>query len=214
MVLCVLPNKRAFIGRSNVLRLQIANDEGTITEYEFDSDVITVGRTANNTIQLNERNISRSHLRLVREEGSCFVEDAGSSFGLRLNGALLVERTRILPGDRVELGDFMLRIAPDPGEITAEIELGDGGDSVETIAGGVQGHLIVTTGPDSGAAFPLDRISMMLGSAEHNPITVRGPGIAEVHAEITWKEDEGFSIEELNAHIRIRKEVLEAKETQ
>jgi len=190
------------------LKLQIANDTGSITEYEFDSDIVTVGRNAENTIQLVERNVSRKHLRLVRENGTTYLEDAGSSFGLRLNGNRVSERTKILPGDRVGIGDFILRMAPGPGEITAEIEVPVSETQGSPIPGGVKGHLVVMSGPDEGSAYPLDRTSMMIGTAEHNAIAISGKGIAEVHAEIRWT-DEGFEIEEMNGDVVVNALLVE-----
>ena len=145
----------------------------------------------------------------MRENGSTFLEDAGSSFGLRLNGNRVSERTKVLPGDRVGIGDFSLRIAPGPGEITAEIELPGTDTAGSLIPGGVKGHLVVMSGPEEGSAFPLDRTSMMIGSAEHNAITISGEGIAEVHAELRWS-DEGFEIEEMNGDVVVNALLVES----
>ena len=190
------------------MKLQVANDEGSVTEYEFAEDVLTIGRLPKNTIQLPERNVSREHLRLVKEDGETFVEDMGSSFGIQLNGTRIDARTKVLPGDRIKVGDYTLRIALNPGEVTAEIELKGSGES-ERIEGGVQGHLVLLNGPDEGAAFPLDRTSMLIGRGEHNSIVVRGRGVAEVHAEIRW-DGQSFEIEEINGDVVVNNLLVES----
>ncbi len=183
------------------LKLQIADDAGSVSEVAFEESVMTIGRAGTNSIQLDERNVSRSHARLVREGDDCFIEDAGSSFGLRVNGTRVASRSQIFPGDRIVIGDYTLRLAPNPDEVTAEIEVKAGGPNA--IPSKASGHLVVLTGADEGAAYPLDQTPMTLGSAEHNPISIRGRGICEVHAEFTWTEEEGFSVEEMNGVVRI-----------
>ena len=54
--------------------------------------------------------LSRQHARLFVEEGRLFVEDAGSSNGLWVDGERIDGRTELRDGDTVRVGDFNLRV--------------------------------------------------------------------------------------------------------
>jgi ABC transport system ATP-binding/permease protein len=71
-----------------VLKLIIEDDEGRKTVVPFVREEITIGRQEGNTIRLTERNVSRRHARLLRQNGRVVVEDLGSSNGTRINGEI------------------------------------------------------------------------------------------------------------------------------
>lgn len=69
---------------------------------------VRIGRDAGD-LRLRDGRVSRRHVRVWEEEGSYFVEDVGSTNGSRLNGQLL-ERTRSLDdGDKIYLGNTVLK---------------------------------------------------------------------------------------------------------
>jgi pSer/pThr/pTyr-binding forkhead associated (FHA) protein len=92
------------------MKLIIEDDEGRKTVVQLVRDEITIGRQDGNTIRLTERNVSRRHARLVKEDGNVLIEDLGSYNGVRVNGERITGRTRIKEGDLVEIGDYDLGI--------------------------------------------------------------------------------------------------------
>jgi pSer/pThr/pTyr-binding forkhead associated (FHA) protein len=92
------------------MKLIIEDDEGRKTVVQLVRDEITIGRQDGNTIRLTERNVSRRHARLVKENGNVLIEDLGSYNGVRVNGEKIIGRTRIKEGDLVEIGDYDLGI--------------------------------------------------------------------------------------------------------
>src|ERR1043165_4366171 len=92
------------------MKLIIEDDEGRKTVVPFVRDEITIGRQDGNTIRLTERNVSRRHARLVKENGSLLIEDLGSYNGVRVNGEKTTEKRKIKEGDLVEIGDSALGI--------------------------------------------------------------------------------------------------------
>jgi pSer/pThr/pTyr-binding forkhead associated (FHA) protein len=95
-----------------VFKLTIEDDEGKTTVIPLIRDEMTIGRQDGNTIRLTERNISRKHARLLRQNGTLYVEDLASYTGVRVNGARIVAVTPVAEGDEVQIGDYklMLRI--------------------------------------------------------------------------------------------------------
>src|SRR5437868_4908862 len=93
-----------------MMKLIIEDDEGRKTVVPLIRDEMTIGRQDGNTIRLTERNVSRRHARLVKDDGNVLVEDLGSYNGVRVNGEKIAGPTKIKEGDLVEIGDYDLGI--------------------------------------------------------------------------------------------------------
>src|SRR5438105_11173814 len=93
-----------------MMKLIIEDDEGRKTVVPLVRDEITIGRQDGNTIRLTERNVSRRHARLVKDNGFVLIEDLGSYNGVRVNGEKISGPTKIKEGDLVEIGDYDLGI--------------------------------------------------------------------------------------------------------
>ena len=75
-------------------------DGRTVQEVRLDRPVLTVGRQDGRDIQIKHQSVSRTHARIIAENGAWFVEDAGSVNGIVFNGQR-VQRAAINNGDRV-----------------------------------------------------------------------------------------------------------------
>ncbi len=93
-----------------MLKLIIEDDEGRKTVVPFVRDEITIGRQEGNTIRLTERNVSRRHARLVRQNGHVVVEDLGSYNGVLINGERIQGQTELRDGDLIQIGDYDLAV--------------------------------------------------------------------------------------------------------
>ncbi len=78
-----------------------------------DLPVLTVGRTPDNGLVLNDPAISRSHARLTWEDGTVWLQDLGSRHGTFVNGTRLQERRSVGLGDEIRLGPLPLRLEAD-----------------------------------------------------------------------------------------------------
>jgi pSer/pThr/pTyr-binding forkhead associated (FHA) protein len=54
--------------------------------YNIDSDIVTIGRSSENDIQISDKFISREHLRIRQKGDKFFVRDLGSENGTFVNG--------------------------------------------------------------------------------------------------------------------------------
>jgi pSer/pThr/pTyr-binding forkhead associated (FHA) protein len=93
-----------------VFKLTIEDDEGKTTVVPLARDEITIGRLEGNTIRLTERNVSRRHARLVRQNGALYIEDLASFTGVRVNGAKIATATALQEGDEVQIGDYRIAL--------------------------------------------------------------------------------------------------------
>lgn len=91
-------------------KLIIEDDAGKTIAVPLARDEITIGRKEGNTIRLTERNVSRFHARLTRQNGQVFIQDCESYTGVRINGDRIRGRVEVREGDLIEIGDYHLAL--------------------------------------------------------------------------------------------------------
>src|SRR5258708_8849840 len=75
--------------------------------------LVSLGGSAECTVPIRDRFLSRRHAEIVQEEGQWFVRDCGSVNGTMLNGARIHGRLPLKDGDRITLGDSEVVIHSD-----------------------------------------------------------------------------------------------------
>lgn len=70
---------------------------------------LSIGRSKEADIQIEDRYASSIHARLFSREGRHFVEDMKSTNGTLLNGAALNGEAELVDGDTVQIGDTVFR---------------------------------------------------------------------------------------------------------
>ncbi len=76
--------------------------------FDISQEAATLGRGINNDIVINDREISRNHLRLLRAGDGLTVEDLGSTNGTFVNGKRIAGVTPLNIGDMIGLGDTVV----------------------------------------------------------------------------------------------------------
>ena len=109
-----------------MLKLLIRDDEGHETVVPLVRQEITIGRQAGNMVRLTERNVSRRHARLSRQNGTVFLEDLASANGTQVNGERLEGQVALGVGDQVRIGNYQLSIRFD--QVAVETPRAKGGD--------------------------------------------------------------------------------------
>lgn len=74
-------------------------------EHLLAGAVTRIGREMENEIVITSKRVSREHARLLRDDRSIRLEDAGSTNGTFLNDARLREPALLRDGDRIAIGD-------------------------------------------------------------------------------------------------------------
>ncbi|HET9449949.1 MAG TPA: FHA domain-containing protein, partial [Aggregicoccus sp.] len=93
--------------------LVVLHPDGTETEHPFEGE-LSIGRQEGGDLVLPDGGVSRRHALLRTEEGAVVLEDAGSANGTYVEGVRLEAPCVLLPGVQVQLGDYLLRLAPPP----------------------------------------------------------------------------------------------------
>jgi len=71
--------------------------------FEFENDSICIGRSEENDIQLIDRNISRNHLKIFREQEKYFIMDLGSKNGTYINSKQVVPDMKTMLTDPIPI---------------------------------------------------------------------------------------------------------------
>ena len=74
-------------------------------EVPLSGDEITIGRDPENSVVLDDVQISRHHLRIYRDKQNWLIEDLNSTNGTTVNGKALKKVQKLKHGDLVTMGD-------------------------------------------------------------------------------------------------------------
>jgi len=98
------------------MKLIIEDDEGRRTVIPVVRDELTIGRNESNMVRLMEKNVSRRHARLVKEDGHFFIEDLNSFTGVRVNGEKVQGKRVVHEGDLIQISEYDLSLQASPEE--------------------------------------------------------------------------------------------------
>src|SRR5580700_11629312 len=105
----------------------IISEKGGAERREgFDKGEINVGRVQGNDLMLPKGNVSKHHARLLFRDARFIVTDLKSTNGTYVNGRKISQATIVREGDKIYIGDFVLRLETGG---AASQPLGDAHDS-------------------------------------------------------------------------------------
>ena len=91
--------------------LVVVTEKGGQERQEaFRSPELTIGRVHGNDLVLPKGNVSKRHARILYREGRFIVTDLNSTNGTYVNRRRITQATIIRDGDKVYVGDFVIRI--------------------------------------------------------------------------------------------------------
>src|SRR5689334_10660328 len=98
-------------------RIKVIAGPGLGSELELDEGDSTIGRSPENTLVINDGNVSRVHARFRSNGNRVAVMDAGSRNGVYVNDRKLEgdEMQPLGPGDRVVIGQSIIELFADNG---------------------------------------------------------------------------------------------------
>ncbi len=88
----------------------ISEKGGAERKETFDKNEINVGRVQGNDLMLPKGNVSKHHARLLFRDGRFIVTDLKSTNGTYVNGRKIAQATIVREGDKIYIGDFVLRV--------------------------------------------------------------------------------------------------------
>jgi pilus assembly protein CpaF len=88
----------------------VSEKGGSERRVNFTTNAVSIGRVQGNELTLNKTNVSKQHARLTYRDGVFSVSDLHSTNGTYVNKRRIVEPTKLAEGDRLFIGDFVLKI--------------------------------------------------------------------------------------------------------
>jgi pSer/pThr/pTyr-binding forkhead associated (FHA) protein len=164
-------------------KLVISDDKGHTTVVPLLRDEITIGREDGNSIRLTERNVSRSHARLLKRNEAYIVEDLGSYNGVTINGERIDEKAELAVGDQLGIGDYDLAFQSDAPATRKKMTA-----AAPKPKSAPPPRLVVLSDPVIGAEFSLSKPALRIGRDERLDIWINHKSISHEHAEVQLKE--------------------------
>lgn len=179
-------------------KLHIQDDEGNTTVVPVTTDTITIGRNDQNTIQLTERNVSRFHARVYREDKVLYVEDIRSSYGTRVNGIRITEPIPLKAQDTVQVGDYKIRYRQELAagrpissrQRTSPLDMSatDSGDGTRLNLPEHARALLHVNGPGVDLEHPMTTTPIFIGSGSTNDCIVKHRDLADRHLQVSYEK--------------------------
>jgi pilus assembly protein CpaF len=88
----------------------ISEKGGAERRETFDRTEISIGRVQGNDLMLPKGNVSKHHARLIFRDARFIVTDLKSTNGTYVNGRKIAQATIVREGDKIYIGDFVLRV--------------------------------------------------------------------------------------------------------
>ena len=90
-------------------KLTIRFNSRKIDELILKYEVMTIGRSADNDLRLEDTTVSNHHARIIRKKDGLYIEDCNSTNGTLLNGTP-IESARFENGDVIVLGKYTIAL--------------------------------------------------------------------------------------------------------
>jgi len=128
-----------------MISIVISEKGGAERRERYEQNEITIGRVKGNDVLLPKGNVSKRHARLIVRDGRYIVTDLKSTNGTYVNHRRITHATLVREGDRIYIGDFVLRIdgegkvseAPSQADFTPDSSTGPRASYRVSSSGGV-----------------------------------------------------------------------------
>jgi pilus assembly protein CpaF len=130
-----------------MINIVISEKGGAERREVYSQAEVSIGRVKGNDVLLPKGNVSKRHARLIMRDGRYIVTDLKSTNGTYVNHRRITHATLVREGDRIYIGDFVLRIAE--GEESAA-EDGDAAPSTSLGATPPKGRPVSGMPPSGG----------------------------------------------------------------
>ena len=163
-------------------KLIIEDEHGNIAdEFLFDEGSYSIGRVDGNDIILPDSTVSRQHSRLFIRNGTCFVEDLGSSNGVIVDGQKIQGERDLGSAAQIRIGKYYLYL-----EFNKE-SAGNQQDVVSThiVSQDENAYKLVRVADTyAGECFVLSERRNSIGRTEDNTVFLNDRSVSRRHAQI------------------------------
>jgi pSer/pThr/pTyr-binding forkhead associated (FHA) protein len=171
--------------------LVVVNDErgALVCEKELRTE-LSIGRTTDNQIILQNSSVSRKHAVLYIDHDMVFIQDLGSVNGVQVDDTNVQGSVQITEQSQVKIGNFKLFI-----EYVSPAETDRGGFQTAVVhPNQAHGKVVVIEGPQAGKEFYLFEPITSVGRTEENDITIAHISVSRHHARIKLEDNGSYVV--------------------
>lgn len=157
--------------------------DNVVYRYSFDKDIISVGRSRDNDIVIENLSVSRNHARIRNQDGKYILTDLNSANGTLVNG-MRITKTEIQDEDVITIGKHTLEFLTKV--LTEEQVISDafGSDRTMIVDKAPTGCLTVIKGKQKEQEFKINKYETYIGRASNNDIRLHDWFVSKRHAVI------------------------------
>lgn len=169
----------------------------TENEKFITQEGITIGRSSQNNLVIDDLAASRFHCKVLRDEAGFVLIDLESTNGTFLNDSRVTENASLTNGDQIRIGKQIFKIQIAYTELAGQtlieekFELPLEETRIVSEDSGVP-WLIVSSGTGKGSTFNLSKKRMQIGRASRDKqwdIDLVDRSVSRPHAEIVQEKD-------------------------
>ncbi len=163
------------------LKLIVENDRNELSVFDFDGNLISVGRSENNDLVLKERNVSRHHFQLEIVDNRIVIQDSGSYNSTFVNDLEISGKMEIFVGDIIAVGDYNIFLEQDEdSNLKTASTVKEGKKTAE------EDLLLAKKGYIGGKTFPLRGAETVIGSHASADVYLPKKEIPSMHSKIIF----------------------------
>ena len=127
---------------------------------------------------LDDESVSSRHAYIERDQKAFVIYDWGSRNGTFVNGTFVAHQ-QLKDGDTIQIGRMTIRFSTAEQFVDETPTLMDD----QVLAGA---RLVALGGVLDGSVFPITRLDIHVGRAQHNDIVINTPNISRHHASVRF----------------------------
>ncbi|KPL10990.1 hypothetical protein AMJ85_04960, partial [candidate division BRC1 bacterium SM23_51] len=154
-----------------------------VSKYVFDKDAMSIGRSRDNDIAIENLAVSRNHARIRRMENSYILSDLNSANGTYVNG-VRITKTEVFHDDVITIGKHQLTFKNVALSDEALISDAFGAERTVVVDTPPVSYLIVTRGRQKDMEFRIDKAEVTIGRSRDCDICVHDWFVSKEHAVI------------------------------
>ncbi|MBX7246829.1 MAG: FHA domain-containing protein [Candidatus Sumerlaeaceae bacterium] len=170
--------------------------DSVLQTFVFDKDIISVGRSRDNDIVIENLSVSRNHARIRRQGGKYVLTDLNSANGTLVNG-VKVSKTEIVDNDVIALGKHRLQFVNKVLSEDQMIVASFGADRTMIVDRAPMAVLSITDGKSKGQTFQLNKAEVSIGKAANNDVVIGGDWFLSKKQALIKRAGESYEIQDL-----------------
>lgn len=177
--------------------------ESVVGRFLFDKDIMSIGRSRDNDVVIENLSVSRNHARIRRQEGKYILTDLNSANGTFVNG-VRISKTEIVDDDIISVGKHKVHFA---NKLLSDEEMildTFGADRTMLVDNAPIPLIVITDGRLKGREYHLSKTDTTIGKASTNDIVIGDDWFLSRKQAVISRTASGFEIRDLGGFRKTR----------